>query len=57
MARPLVFFDIAGKQHGSLLEFYDTVFGWKADEHGMFTVPTATRWAWWTWTGINLKIP
>ena len=36
MASPIVFFDIAGPDDGSLRDFYSRVFGWEADEEGRF---------------------
>lgn len=36
---PLVFFDVAGPDAGSLSDFYRRVFGWTVDASGAFTVP------------------
>jgi uncharacterized protein len=36
---PIVFFDIAGPDTGSLAAFYKTVFGWEAGPTGALSVP------------------
>ncbi len=42
MARPIVFFDIAGPDDAALKRFYSSVFGWDPDAAGQFGVPVAT---------------
>jgi predicted enzyme related to lactoylglutathione lyase len=41
MARPIVFFDIAGPDDEVLKSFYTTVFEWGSDQTGRFSVPIA----------------
>lgn len=38
MSAPVVFFDIAGPDHGALKTFYSLVFGWQIDQDGKFSV-------------------
>ena len=38
MSAPIVFFDIAGPDDGSLAAFYSTVFDWKVGADGKFSV-------------------
>jgi len=42
MARPIVFFDIAGADDAELRSFYSSIFGWEIDQGGQFGVPVAT---------------
>ena len=42
MARPIVFFDIAGPDDAALKSFYSSIFDWDPDEAGQFGVPVAT---------------
>lgn len=39
MSAPILFFDIAGEDAGTLRSFYTRLFGWEADETGQFVVP------------------
>ncbi len=39
MARPIVFFDIAGEDDTGLRTFYASVFDWQTDSGGEFSVP------------------
>ncbi|MCC7055306.1 MAG: hypothetical protein IT355_18685 [Gemmatimonadaceae bacterium] len=41
MARPIVFFDIAGPADTGLREFYASLFEWTADAGGRIAVPAA----------------
>ena len=42
MAKPVVFFDIAGPDDEALKDFYSTVFEWEFDQAGRFDVPVIT---------------
>lgn len=42
MPSPIVFFDIAGPEGGTLRSFYAEVFGWELDEAGQFEPDVTT---------------
>jgi len=42
MTQPTVFFDIAETDDAELKTFYASVFNWKADQAGQFSIPAAT---------------
>ena len=42
MTQPIVFFDIAGPDDDELRTFYSSVFDWKIDQSGQFSIPVVT---------------
>ncbi|MEM8681952.1 MAG: hypothetical protein AAFX56_11250 [Pseudomonadota bacterium] len=42
MTQPIVFFDIAGPDDAELKAFYSSVFDWKSDQSGQFSIPVVT---------------